>query len=196
MRTDSLFYRLAYRAGTPRWDSAEPRPELVELTQGRLPGRALDLGCGTGTDVLYLARRGWDAVGVDFVPAAIAAARKRATSSGSSATFIAGDVTRLPEAGVDGSFDLVLDIGCYHGVPVTRRDSYAAGVASVTRPGSDLYIAGISHPPVIWRLVGARGLSADDLQQRFGGDFELVDHQMGGKIGRAGNFAFFHLIRK
>ena len=63
MRIDSLFYRLAYRSGTPRWDSTEPRPELVK---GRAPGRALDIGCGTGSDVLYLASLGWDATGVDF----------------------------------------------------------------------------------------------------------------------------------
>ena len=55
MSIGSLFYRLAYRSGRPRWDSTEPRPELVELAQGRSPGRALDLGCGTGTDCIYLA---------------------------------------------------------------------------------------------------------------------------------------------
>jgi len=71
MRLDSLFYRLAYRFGRPRWDTAEPRPELDGLLQGRRPGRALDLGCGTGTDAIYLASHGWEVTGAGLrhVPA-------------------------------------------------------------------------------------------------------------------------------
>jgi SAM-dependent methyltransferase len=196
MRIDSLFYRLAYRSGTPRWDSTEPRPELAELAKGRAPGRALDLGCGTGSDVLYLASLGWDATGVDFVPRAIAAARSRAAASGSSASFTVGDVTRLREAGVGGQFDLVIDIGCYHAIPASHRDAYRDEVAAVTRPGGDLYLAGVTDPPATWRLLGARGLGAGDLRRRFGPDFELAGEQTAGRIGRAGTFVFYHLVRK
>ena len=196
MRIDSLFYRLAYRSGTPRWDSAEPRPELTELAKGRAPGRALDLGCGTGSDVLYLASLGWDATGVDFVPRAIATARSRAAAAGSSASFTVGDVTRLREAGVRGQFDLVIDIGCYHAIPASHRDAYRDEVAAVTRPGGDLYLAGVTDPPATWRLLGARGLGAGALRRRFGSDFELADEQTAGRIGRAGTFVFYHLVRK
>jgi len=192
MRIDSLFYRLAYRSGTPRWDSTEPRPELVK---GRAPGRALDIGSGTGSDVLYLASLGWDATGVDFVPRAIAAARSRAAASGSPAGFTVGDVTRLREAGVSGQFDLVIDIGCYHAIPASHRDAYREEVAAVTRPGGDLYLAGVTDPPATWRLLGARGLGADDLRRQFGPDFELADEQTAGRIGRAGTFVFYHLVR-
>jgi len=192
----SLFYRLAYRSGTPRWDSPEPRPELAELVRGRPPGRVLDLGCGTGSDVLYLASLGWEAVGVDFAPKAIQIARSRAAKSGSAAGFIVGDVTRLREAGVTGRFDLVIDVGCYHGIPGGRRDTYRASVAAVTEPGGDLYLAGISDPPATWRLLGAPGLSAGDVRRRFGADFDLVGEQTAGPVGRAGNFTVYHLVRK
>jgi SAM-dependent methyltransferase len=196
MMISSLFYRLAYRSGTPRWDSPEPRPELAELARGRRPGRALDLGCGTGSDMIYLASLGWDAVGVDFAPRAIATARARASASGSSAAFTVGDVTRLREAGVDGRFDLVIDFGGYHGIPAGRRDAYQTGVAAVTEPGGDLYLAGVGDPPAAWRLLGAPGLSADDLRRRFGADFDLVDQQTAGPVGRAGKFVLYHLVRK
>jgi SAM-dependent methyltransferase len=192
----SLFYRLAYRSGTPRWDSPRPRPEVAELARHRMPGRALDLGCGTGSDVIYLASLGWDAVGVDFAPRAIAIARARASASGSSAAFTTGDVTRLREAGVSGRFDLVIDVGCYHGIPASRRDAYRAGVAAVTEPGGDLYLAGVGDPPAAWRVLGAPGLSADDLRRRFGADFDLVDGQTAGPVGRAGRFVLYHLVRK
>ena len=74
MALDRILYRLTYRLGKPRWDTGAPQPELEQLAQGRAPGRALDLGCGTGTDVVYLAGHGWEATGIDFAPEAVAAA--------------------------------------------------------------------------------------------------------------------------
>jgi SAM-dependent methyltransferase len=193
MRPDLFFYRLAYRFGRPRWDSTEPRPELKELLQDWPPGRALDLGCGTGTDAIYLAKQGWDALGVDFVPEAIATARTRA--AGSTASFVTGDVTRLRRAGVAGPFDLIIDIGCYHAIPVGRRDAYAAEVAAVARPGADLYLAGITDPPATWRLLGARGVSAGELRHRFGADFDLAEERTAGPAGRVSHFVLYHLVR-
>jgi SAM-dependent methyltransferase len=196
MRPDLFFYRLAYRFGRPRWDSIEPRPELEGLLQGLRPGRALDLGCGTGTDAIYLAKQSWEVVGVDFVPEAIATARTRARAAGSAARFVAGDVTRLRQAGVGGPFDLMIDIGCYHAIPACRRDVYAVEVAAVARPGADFYLAGIADPPATWRLLGARGVSAGELRRRFGTDFDLADERTAGPVGRVAHFVLYHLVRK
>lgn len=106
------------------------------------------------------------------------------------------DVTRLRQAGVSGDFDLVIDIGCYRAIPARLRSSYAVEVAAVTMPGADLYLAGISAPPATWRLLGAQGVSADDLRQRFGTDFDLADKRTAGPAGRAGSFVIYHLLRK
>ena len=196
MRLDSLFYRLAYRFGRPRWDSAEPRPDLVELIRHRPPGRALDVGCGTGANTRYLAAQGWDATGVDFSPEPIAMARSRAAAAGSAARFVAGDVTRLRETGIEGGFDLVIDVGCYHAVPAGLRDAYATELAAVTRAGADVYLAGIAAPPVTWRLLRAPGVTADDLRRHFGAEFEFADAQPAGPAGRARGFVRYHLVRK
>ncbi len=196
MRRDSAFYRLAYRFGKPRWDSTEPRPELKALVDGQPPGRALDLGCGTGTDAIYLAGHGWDVVGVDFVPEAIQVARTRAHDAGSAASFVLGDVTQLHHAGISGPFDLIIDIGCYHAIPARLRDAYAAGVAQVARPAADFYLAGLSDPPATWRLLGARGVTAGELRSRFGASFDLADEQPASPAGRVAHFALYHLVRK
>lgn len=73
------FFDLRYLRGRAPWDTGVTPPEVVDLIEGaRLPpGRALDLGCGTGTNTIYLARHGWEVVGVDFSAVAIRRARRR-----------------------------------------------------------------------------------------------------------------------
>ena len=73
-------------------------------------------------------------------------------------------------------------------VPAGLRDSYVTEVAAVTKPGADLYLAGVADPPATWRLLGARGANADDLRGRFGAQFELVDERKVASPGRAGPF--------
>src|SRR5215467_7800650 len=168
MALDRIMYRLTYRLGTPRWDTGMPQPDLEQLVRRRAPGRALDLGCGSGADAVYLAGHGWQAVGIDFAPEAIAAAKKKAEDAGVDATFVLGDASRLADADVWGPFDLLVDIGCYHTIPVSRRDAYVAGAAGAARPGADFYLAGIADPPRLWRLLGARGIGAEEIKSRFG----------------------------
>ncbi len=205
MRLDALYYRFAYGSGTPFWDSDEPRPEVVELASSRPPARVLDLGCGTGSNSLHLAKLGWEVVGVDFASKAIETAKSRAAASASSARFIVADVSRLRADGIAGPFELVIDIGCYHAVPASLRDAYRSEVAAVTRAGGDLYVAGISEPPPTWRLLGAgAGVTAGELSRRFGADFDLVDQRQVAPparppkrlIGRAVPLVLYHLLRK
>ena len=190
MALDRILYRLAYRLGTPRWDTGAPQPELEQLVRGRAPARALDLGCGTGADAVYLTGHGWQTTGVDFAPEAIAAARKKAADAGVDAAFVVGDASRLADAGVRGPFDLLLDIGCYHTIPASRRDAYVAGAAGAARPGADFYLAGLADPPRLWRLLGAHGIGADEIKSRFGPYFTVAGQQRKGA-----RLVAHHLVR-
>jgi cyclopropane fatty-acyl-phospholipid synthase-like methyltransferase len=129
-----LFFELLYRSGRPRWDTGVTPPELVDHV-GRTPaGRAVDLGCGTGTNAVYLAERGWEVVGVDFSSLAVDRARRRAQDAGvSRVRFLRADVTELPDL---GTFDLAYDIGCLHAVPARHRPRYAAWLAAALRSGA------------------------------------------------------------
>ena len=99
----STFFRAMYRFGFTPWDSGVTPPELKELIEGpqaRTPAKALDLGCGTGTNALYMTQHGWDVTAIDFVPRAITMAKAKAAAANASRRLIRGDVTRLEELGV------------------------------------------------------------------------------------------------
>ncbi|MBI2830315.1 MAG: class I SAM-dependent methyltransferase, partial [Chloroflexi bacterium] len=78
-----LFYEIIYRYFRAPWDVGA-REELVSLVEGgRIkPCRAIDLGCGTGANAIYLAQHGFDVTGIDFSEAAIEKARARAEEAG------------------------------------------------------------------------------------------------------------------
>jgi SAM-dependent methyltransferase len=165
----SVWYWLPRR---PPWDTGVTPPELERFVASTPPGRAIDLGCGTGTNVVYLARRGWTAVGVDFAGRAIAKARRRAREAGVSGQceFFVGDVTRLF---VSGPFDLALDIGCLHSLPADARAAYVAGLGRVLRPGGTylLYAFAPGGP--------AFGLTREDVRATFADAFDLLSVEEG-----------------
>lgn len=147
MRIGSWPFDLQYLLGRARWDTGVTPPEVVELIErgDLLPGRALDLGCGTGTNCIYLARHGWEAVGVDFSALAICQARRKARRAGVDCKFYQADVADL--AFLTGPFDLALDIGCLHSVPPERRARYTPELARLVRPGGLYMLYGFTPRP-------------------------------------------------
>src|SRR2546423_3859009 len=171
-----ILYNRMKGFGTPRWDKSITPPEVVAVIEGgtAIPsGSALDLGCGTGPNVIYLARHGWKAVGVDFSPVAIQQARRLAKDT-PGATFVQGDVSQLSRLGIDGPFDFVLDIGCYHGLPANARQDYAREVGRVNRPGALFTIWAIASDR--WPfLPGAPAMQDKEIAGRFGGSLLGID---------------------
>ena len=132
-----LFFHISYFRKPP-WDTNQTPPELYEFMASNPPGRALDLGCGTGTNVIELAKNGWQVTGVDFIPKAVRAARKKAQKAGVHAEILVGDVTRLDP--ISGRFDLILDIGCYHSLDSAGMRAYREQVERLLTPGGTYLI--------------------------------------------------------
>jgi ubiquinone/menaquinone biosynthesis C-methylase UbiE len=121
----NLLRRLSFHYwyfGQPPWDTGVSPPELLDFIQNHKPGRAIDIGCGTGTNAITLAHAGWEVTGVDFAPRAVKLARQKADNAGAQAEFLIGDATKLQ--GINGPFDLAFDLGCFHGIPGSGREMY------------------------------------------------------------------------
>lgn len=171
-----LMFQLAYLRGRPRWDTGQTPPELIALQQRLAPGSALDLGCGTGTNAVYLAQHGWEALGIDFVAKSIAAAKRRAHQAGvvERCTFEMGDVTRLERH--RGPFDLAVDIGCYHSIDGPGRRRVSAGLARLVRPGGTYFLYAFAPGP---DGKGRFALSQDTIVSELGAAFTLRDVDRG-----------------
>lgn len=132
-----IFFHIMYFKDPP-WDTHQTPPEVYDFIKRNPPGRALDLGCGTGTNVITLAKNGWQVTGIDFIPKAIRTARHRAGKEQVVADLRVGDVTRLD--GIDGHFDLILDIGCYHSLDPLGMQAYRINIKRLLFPGGTYLI--------------------------------------------------------
>lgn len=116
-----LWFNLKY-LGKPRWDTGISPPELFEFLEGTPPGRALDLGCGTGTNLLTLTQAGWEVTGVDLAGLSVLKARRKLRKAGLRGRILRGSVST--DLGLGSGYDLVLDIGCYHNLTDAERSRY------------------------------------------------------------------------
>ncbi len=163
-----------YRDGKPPWDSGITPPELVALIEGPgalMAGQVLELGCGTGTNAVYLAQHGWQVTAVDLVDRAVQQAREKAAAAGAEVTVLCADATRLDEVGMPGPYDLFFDLSCYCGIPPHRRDAYAVGLTKRAAPGARLLMFG--YGPGAFDDSWS-GVTADELSTRFSG-WQLAD---------------------
>ena len=131
-----------YRFGAP-WEIG-PREELVGLVESGVltpealpPGRAIDLGCGSGANSVFLAEHGFDTVGVDFSRTALDKARRLAGERGIAGRvrFVEGDLTATSIPGVERPFDLLVDYGTLDDLRGDKRRAMAATAKRLARPG-------------------------------------------------------------
>jgi len=185
----SLFKQLKFSLHylfTPPWDTGIPAPELVRTIARLPPGRAIDIGCGTGTNLLYLAQQGWSVTGIDFSPVAIAKARRKLRMY--SPVLLIADATRLGSLNLPGPYDLALDMGCFHNLTDAGRDGYAAGLAGWMTSGG-IFLLYAFQPG---SAENRRGIPKEKAIPFFEKDFRLSKYEQG--TGRPS--AWYYFIRK
>ena len=157
----------------PPWDTGVPAPEIVRFIQGRPPAHAIDIGCGTGTNLLYLARQKWAVTGIDFAPLAIEKAHKKLMEY--PARLLVADVARLADLDLPGPYDLAIDMGCFHSLAKDDRVPYVSGLVKwLARGGMFMVYAFQPSPP-----DQPMGLSREDICAYFKENFDLINYEQG-----------------
>jgi SAM-dependent methyltransferase len=176
LEASKMLLNRLYSKGRAPWDTG-PCPEIQRrLASGDIPcqGRALELGCGSGTQAFLLAAHGLDVFGVDLSDVAIDQARTRAQRDGFAARtrFVSGDVATLRDVGEP--FDVLLDRGCYHLVRTSNLAGYRDTLLRMSRPGT-LMILLASSADADAQLANLPVVSKQSISDELGSLFRILD---------------------
>ena len=189
----ALFWDALYFFKKTPWDTGITPPEIVAaLESGKVPiGRALDLGCGTGTNALYLAQRGFLVTAIDVSHRAVALAKRKiqAARLTERVRLERGDVTRLRRWVPGSSIHFAYDIGCFHNLKTAARRDYVTALTDVLRPGA-LYMLYAFEPQ-----ADRTGVAPDEIALLFDPAFRLDGlRRSGDRNGRAS--AWYTLVKR
>lgn len=167
------FWQQRYQEGTAGWNLGQPAPPFVSFLNARQappPGRTAVLGCGEGYDALLFASKGFEVVGFDFAPSAIAAANQLAEAAGISTQFLQRDIFDLADE-FASYFNYVIEHTCFCAILPGRRPAYVELVRDLLRPDGELIGLFFTHsraggPPF--------GVTPAQIEEYFAADFELL----------------------
>ena len=166
-----------YETGQVPWGDDTPPPEIVALAENLPPGRAVDLGCGYGRSSIYLAQKGWQVDGVDFISLAIAKAISRAErlKVSDNVEFHMGRVTDL--SFLHDAYDLAIDVGCMHALDNAELVRYRDGVHRLLKPGGQYVL--FAHLRDDGADIPGRGIYEEKVYELFNSQFTLEDVRLG-----------------
>lgn len=167
------FWEAHYQEGTTRWDLGQAAPPFVSLLDSPtapLPDRMAVLGAGRGYDALLFAQKGFEVIGFDFAPSAIADSTALAQNSGIPAQFLQRSIFDLP-AEFPNYFNYVLEHTCFCAIDPSDRPAYVKLVKSLLKPQGELIALFWAHskpggPPF--------GTTIAEIQEYFQSDFEIT----------------------
>jgi SAM-dependent methyltransferase len=170
-----LQWDLPYQTSTETvWDTGHASTELKRLVEsGQIkPCRTVEIGCGTGSDAIYLASRGFDVTAIDIAPTALTIAERKAEQAGVQVNWLLADVLHPPQL---EAFDFAYDRGCYHEVRQHAPQAYVAAVRRLTHDRSKILIlAGNANNDTYWRFEGPPRVREQDIRSDFTDGFRLL----------------------
>jgi methyl halide transferase len=166
------FWESRYQSNRAGWDIGQPAPAFMAIMTSSdrpSPGTLVALGSGRGHDALWFAQHGFEVLGVDFAPAAIAASQATAEQQKIAAHFLQADLFELP-ASLHHQFDYVLEHTCFCAIDPTRRPAYVEVVRQLLKPSGEFIGLFWAHrhpdgPPF--------GSSPDGIRSLFAPHFEV-----------------------
>lgn len=203
MSSNASYWNERYTSGSTPWDSGITPPEVEEFwnqnaTLFDKSDLALDLGCGTLTNLVYLAKQNVKAIGIDLSLKALQKGSAKMVScraQGHNAAALVGSVTDLPLA--SGIFSYALDLGCLHTLEHKDRNQYIDDICRVLVPAGFYQMFGFQRvkagpPPKDQRRYFLPG----DLSELFDARFETIGEQIDTEVneGRQGVWRLMRLL--
>jgi cyclopropane fatty-acyl-phospholipid synthase-like methyltransferase len=189
----SLFWDVLYLFKKTPWDTGITPPEIVAMIEsGKVPiGHALDLGCGTGTNAIYLARQGFQVMGIDVSRRAIALARRKVRSAqlADRVRLERSDVTQMQRYATSRTVDFACDIGCFHNLDAEARRRYVSALTGLLKPGAT-YMLYAFEPQ-----ADRRGVGLDEIAALFDPAYRLETLRRGSDRARRGS-AWYTLTKR
>jgi methyl halide transferase len=174
MTADLQRWDKRYASGDLPWDTGRHDGSLERIIARHSvqPCRVLELGCGTGSNAIWLAERGFEVSAVDVSPLAVARARSKAQHANVEVDFVESDV--FEGAFPPAAFGFVFDRGCFHSFPEPEeRDRFAQYVHDHLQPGG-LWLSLIGSKDSPPREEGPPKLSAAEVLSHVEPLFEVV----------------------
>jgi 2-polyprenyl-3-methyl-5-hydroxy-6-metoxy-1,4-benzoquinol methylase len=166
-------YAQIYRGQAP-WEVGQPQPAIVALeAAGKFRGAVLDVGCGTGEISLFLASRGHEVVGIDFVEEVVLQARDKASRHGVQVRFEVHDALEL--AALGWPCDTVVDSATFHAFSDAHRARYAQVLRTAMKPGGILHLLCISDQEPY--SGGPRHVSQQEIRDSFTDGWDVASIQ-------------------
>ncbi|MCH8909077.1 MAG: class I SAM-dependent methyltransferase [Candidatus Heimdallarchaeota archaeon] len=158
--------------GTPPWDIGRAQKSIIKLeSDGKITGKVLDVGCGTGENALYLAKKGYNVIGIDASPLAIQKAKlKQQEFQNLNLEFQEMDIFKLKSSGWE--FHTIVDAGVFHVFSNSARIEYLNNIHSVLIDEGYFHLHVFSDKePGGW---GPRRISKDEIYQSFQEGWKIV----------------------
>jgi len=171
-----MFYKKAKTPNDLPWHRDTPDGFILDVVEARgQPGRALDLGCGSGVFSVWLAKKGFEVTGLDLIPRAIEMSRERAEAEGVQVNWVNADLLTWT---APGHFDVIVDSGCLHSLIGGDVCRYKERLLRWLAPEGDYVLGHFGKRHVLdWRPVGPKRRTREQLVRLLAPELEVVKHQ-------------------
>jgi SAM-dependent methyltransferase len=172
--TERQYWEQRYQENTAKWDigmAAPPLASLLASSEAPIAGKTAVIGCGQGHDAILFAKHGFDTIGFDFAPSAIALGQKLSKTMEISMQFLQRDIFEFPQE-FPNSFDYAIEHTCFCAIRPEQRPDYVNMVRSILKPTGEFIALFWAHnrpdgPPF--------GVTLEEIKDLFSASFDTSD---------------------